>query len=159
MFEMMQNAMDRLDDACPPLNDRTVRMMIDITSMPDIQRETLGFTSSDAICLDIVFLNETDRQPLIRMSHPSQAEPNQVMKHLIRAAEQYVKVKFRSDGGSALWRLYTHVQARVFVFTERCVVCDTSLAAPGLKPVPCDDKTCAFAFDDLGVGSGVDEAS
>ena len=36
-------------------------------------------------------------------------------------------------------------------------VCDARQAAAGPKPVPCQSPVCAFAFDDLGLGSGVSE--
>ena len=157
MYQCMQYAMDRMEDACLPLNDMTVRMLIDVKGMPDIQRTALGFTTDAEVCLDVVFTTENDRHPLIRMSHPSQSQPNKVIKRLIRTAEEYVDKRFSSDAQQALWRLHQYVQARLYVFTERCVVCDKVLNAPGLKPVPCEEETCAFAFEDLGVGSGLDD--
>lgn len=36
-------------------------------------------------------------------------------------------------------------------------VCDAELALPGPKPVPCQNPTCNFAFDELGLGSGISE--
>ena len=36
-------------------------------------------------------------------------------------------------------------------------VCDSKLPMPGPKPVPCESPMCAFAFDELGLGSGIHE--
>ena len=54
-----------------------------------------------------------------------------------------------------LQNLYRHVQARISQLGNYCVVCGLKQEQDGLKAVPCGSQACNFAFDELGVGSGL----
>lgn len=49
---------------------------------------------------------------------------------------------------------HAYITQRLATLSSFCVVCDAQQPSPGPKPVPCDDPKCAFAYDELGLGSG-----
>lgn len=157
MYEFLQYVTDKGENVCLPIDERTVQLCIDLQGMPAQQRKSLGFLTDDPLVLEVVFFSLDGQAPLIRISHDAVVGSNRVIEHLKKVASRLADDTFDPKDRTFLWRLFRHVQASLHVFTERCVVCNKQLPAPGLKPIPCDDPKCAFAFDELGVGSGLDE--
>ncbi len=77
-----------------------------------------------------------------------------------RIIKNYTEAELPTSNPKRLRRfwldLHNRIAQRLTHMGDHCVVCDAPQSTPGIKPVPCADPVCTFAYDNLGYGSCLD---
>lgn len=51
--------------------------------------------------------------------------------------------------------MHHFLAARLTCLGDYCIVCSTLQKYPGIKPVPCDNPACSFAYEEMGIGGNI----
>ena len=51
--------------------------------------------------------------------------------------------------------MHHFLAARLTCLGDYCIVCSAPQRYPGIKPVPCDNSACSFAYEEMGIGGNV----
>ena len=171
--DMVQECADRLPAESFEMDGEGshLRLMFDLEKFPPQMLDSMGVDGSRPLVVHIDCYEPQVQGPAswrtsvtMGVSRAKRMDPSDAAARLVYQVERIIKSHTENAAAAAdprvlrrVWvDLHNRVAQRLTHLGDYCVVCDKAQEVQGLKPVPCADAVCNFAYDNLGIGSCIE---
>lgn len=142
-----------------------IEFVLPLDELSDIARAVSGLTSLEPITVRLSVhgrYRRTSPLPVVKVQHEESVTTTEricrdfiIGLQLSKVAQNYLANSWEKRGEGFLSELAGLLADRLANAGNRCLMCDTALPFPGLKPTICHQSFCSFQLEEMGIGSSL----
>jgi hypothetical protein len=132
----------------------TLTLRISVADMSEMTLRALGINGAEPVRVTVRSNLTFEVQ---QGKHGRGGRHSKLSLQLNKVVAKFLDAHAKEQCANLPLELYERVAQRVRRLGDYCMLCDSKLPMPGLKPIACDGPLCTYQMEQLGIGANLDE--